>query len=147
VCQKGKGSRSSIGPYPNPRPILAGREVPLTWGHPVSGLPAVTAFPSPSLDDDSATSRLQAPGWSPDDTTRRRPIPPLANPTATPDTGPSLRCRSRARSQAAARPQLDIPGAEAVEGVRAEVVRRQPDGTWKYAIDNPWGGAVLGAAG
>jgi ketosteroid isomerase-like protein len=39
--------------------------------------------------------------------------------------------------------RLDIPGAEAMEGVTAEIVRRQTDGTWKYAIDNPWGGAVL----
>jgi ketosteroid isomerase-like protein len=43
--------------------------------------------------------------------------------------------------------RLDIPGAEAMEAVTAEIVRRQPDGTWKYAIDNPWGGAVLEAAG
>ena len=43
--------------------------------------------------------------------------------------------------------RLDIPGADAMESVTAEIVRRQPDGTWKYAIDNPWGGAVLGAAG
>lgn len=27
-------------------------------------------------------------------------------------------------------------------GITAEVVRRQPDGTWKYVIDDPWGGAV-----
>ncbi len=39
--------------------------------------------------------------------------------------------------------RLDIPGGEAMEGVTAEIVRRQPDGTWKYVIDNPWGGAVL----
>ena len=32
------------------------------------------------------------------------------------------------------------------KGVTAEIVRRQPDGTWKYAIDNPWGGAVLAPA-
>ena len=43
--------------------------------------------------------------------------------------------------------RLDIPGAEAMESVTAEVVRRQSDGTWKYAMDNPWGGAVLEAAG
>ena len=43
--------------------------------------------------------------------------------------------------------RLDIPGAEAMESVTAEIVRRQPDGTWKYAIDNPWGGSVLDAAG
>ena len=43
--------------------------------------------------------------------------------------------------------RLDIPGGEAMEGVTAEIVRRQSDGTWKYLIDNPWGGAVLDAAG
>lgn len=26
-------------------------------------------------------------------------------------------------------------------GIAAEVVRRQTDGTWKYVIDDPWGGA------
>jgi ketosteroid isomerase-like protein len=43
--------------------------------------------------------------------------------------------------------RLDIPDAEAMEGVTAEIVRRQSDGTWKYLIDNPWGGAVLNATG
>jgi ketosteroid isomerase-like protein len=43
--------------------------------------------------------------------------------------------------------RLDIPGADAMEAQTAEVVRRQPDGTWKYAIDNPWGTAVLTAGG
>jgi ketosteroid isomerase-like protein len=43
--------------------------------------------------------------------------------------------------------RLDVPDGEGMEGTTAEVVRRQPDGSWKYAIDNPWGGAVLGAAG
>jgi ketosteroid isomerase-like protein len=42
--------------------------------------------------------------------------------------------------------RLDIPGADAMEGQTAEVVRRQPDGSWKYVIDNPWGSAVLGGA-
>ena len=27
-----------------------------------------------------------------------------------------------------------------LRGSTAEVVRRQPDGTWKYAIDHPFGG-------
>jgi hypothetical protein len=31
-----------------------------------------------------------------------------------------------------------------MEHTSAEVTRRQPDGTWKYAIDNPYGGEVLG---
>lgn len=39
--------------------------------------------------------------------------------------------------------RLDIPGADPMEHVTAEIVRRQPDGTWKYAVDNPWGGAIL----
>ena len=43
--------------------------------------------------------------------------------------------------------RLDIPDGEPMEAVTAEIVRRQPDGTWKYAIDNPWGGAVLDAMG
>jgi hypothetical protein len=33
-----------------------------------------------------------------------------------------------------------------MEGTTAEVVRRQADGTWRYAIDNPWGGVVLDPA-
>lgn len=40
--------------------------------------------------------------------------------------------------------RLEIPGADPLEGKTAEVIRRQPDGTWKYVIDNPWGSAVLG---
>jgi uncharacterized protein (TIGR02246 family) len=40
--------------------------------------------------------------------------------------------------------RLDIPGGEALEHTSAEVARRQSDGTWKYAIDNPYGGEVLG---
>ncbi len=33
------------------------------------------------------------------------------------------------------------PDGSPVEGAghSAEVVRRQPDGTWKFIIDNPWG--------
>jgi ketosteroid isomerase-like protein len=42
--------------------------------------------------------------------------------------------------------RLDVPGGDPMEGTTAEIVRRQPDGTWKYAIDNPWGGTVLDAA-
>ena len=40
--------------------------------------------------------------------------------------------------------RLDIPGGEAMEHTSAEVARRQPDGSWKYVIDNPYGGEVLG---
>lgn len=39
--------------------------------------------------------------------------------------------------------RLDLPGGDAMEHVTAEIVRRQADGTWRYAVDNPWGGAVL----
>ena len=39
----------------------------------------------------------------------------------------------------------DTGQGEPQTAVTAEVVRRQPDGTWLYAIDNPWGGAVLDA--
>jgi ketosteroid isomerase-like protein len=40
--------------------------------------------------------------------------------------------------------RIDVPGGESIEHTSAEVARRQPDGTWKYAIDNPYGGEVLG---
>jgi ketosteroid isomerase-like protein len=39
--------------------------------------------------------------------------------------------------------RLDIAGGDPVEGTTAEVVRRQADGSWKYILDNPFGGAVL----
>jgi len=29
-------------------------------------------------------------------------------------------------------------GGEEVKGKSMEVVRRQPDGTWLFAIDDPW---------
>jgi uncharacterized protein (TIGR02246 family) len=45
------------------------------------------------------------------------------------------------------RGRLDVPGGEPMESVTAVVVRRQPDGTWKYSIDNPWGGSLLDAVG
>ena len=32
-------------------------------------------------------------------------------------------------------------GKVSFSGITAEVVRRQADGTWKYVIDDPWGGA------
>jgi uncharacterized protein (TIGR02246 family) len=41
--------------------------------------------------------------------------------------------------------RLEAPGSEAMEGTTADVVRRQADGTWKYILDNPFGGAVLDA--
>jgi ketosteroid isomerase-like protein len=30
-----------------------------------------------------------------------------------------------------------------MEGAGFDVVRRQPDGSWKMVIDNPWGAAIL----
>jgi ketosteroid isomerase-like protein len=39
--------------------------------------------------------------------------------------------------------RLEVPGGDPMEGTTAEVVRRQSDGSWKYVIDNPWGGSVL----
>ncbi len=32
-----------------------------------------------------------------------------------------------------------------IEGRSSDVLRRQPDGNWKIAVDNPWGTAVLDA--
>ena len=41
--------------------------------------------------------------------------------------------------------RLDIPAGDPMENVSAEIVRRQPDGTWKYVVDNPWGGLIVDA--
>ncbi|MEY2420979.1 MAG: hypothetical protein QOI95_1046 [Acidimicrobiaceae bacterium] len=41
------------------------------------------------------------------------------------------------------RARVDIPGVDAIEGSSAEVVRLQPDGSWKYAICNPYGDSHL----
>lgn len=41
--------------------------------------------------------------------------------------------------------RLEIPGGDPMENISAEIVRRQPDGTWKYAIDNPWGALIVDA--
>lgn len=36
----------------------------------------------------------------------------------------------------------DAEGNEvSFSGITAEVVRKQADGTWKYVVDDPWGGA------
>jgi ketosteroid isomerase-like protein len=43
--------------------------------------------------------------------------------------------------------RLESSGANAIEVVSAEVVRRQPDGHWRYAIDNPWGAEELDSRG
>jgi uncharacterized protein (TIGR02246 family) len=32
-----------------------------------------------------------------------------------------------------------MDGAEAAGSITSEVARRQPDGTWRYVIDNPYG--------
>ena len=40
--------------------------------------------------------------------------------------------------------KLEVPGGDPMEATTAEIVRRQSDGTWKYVVDNPWGGAVIG---
>jgi ketosteroid isomerase-like protein len=40
--------------------------------------------------------------------------------------------------------RLEIPGGDPMEQESAEVIRRQADGTWMYAIDNPWGALILG---
>ena len=31
-----------------------------------------------------------------------------------------------------------------LEGTSADVMRKQPDGRWLFAIDNPWGAGILG---
>jgi ketosteroid isomerase-like protein len=41
--------------------------------------------------------------------------------------------------------RMDIPNADPMEATTAEIVRRQADGSWKYILDNPWGGGVLHA--
>jgi ketosteroid isomerase-like protein len=38
---------------------------------------------------------------------------------------------------------LTTTGGDTVTGVSVEVARKQPDGTWKYAIDSPDGAALL----
>lgn len=38
---------------------------------------------------------------------------------------------------------METTDGSTVEGATAEVVRRQPDGTWRYIIDNPDGTALL----
>ncbi|MDP3230628.1 MAG: DUF4440 domain-containing protein [Acidovorax sp.] len=45
--------------------------------------------------------------------------------------------------------QMTIKGPDGslieMKGLSADVLRQQSDGTWRIAIDNPWGTAVLGA--
>ena len=30
-----------------------------------------------------------------------------------------------------------------MEGTAVDVIRQQPDGTWKFVIDNPWATVIL----
>jgi len=39
--------------------------------------------------------------------------------------------------------RLDLANGEPMEHTSADVARRQPDGTWKYAIDNPYSAEIL----
>ena len=39
---------------------------------------------------------------------------------------------------------MDFPDGRQAEGATAEVLRRQPDGSWKFLIDNPDGPALIG---
>lgn len=39
--------------------------------------------------------------------------------------------------------RIDLPDGGSMEHTSAEVSRRQADGTWKYALDNPFGGDLL----
>jgi ketosteroid isomerase-like protein len=41
--------------------------------------------------------------------------------------------------------RLTPEAGDAMEGSTAEVVRKGADGTWRYAVDNPWGSSVLDA--
>jgi ketosteroid isomerase-like protein len=43
--------------------------------------------------------------------------------------------------------RLEVAGTDPMEAVTAEVVRRQRDGSWRYIIDNPFGGGILDAVG
>lgn len=53
----------------------------------------------------------------------------------------SVRCGDVALTHSSWR--IAPPGADPIEAVSAEVVRLQADGSWRYVIDNPWGGALL----
>jgi ketosteroid isomerase-like protein len=39
---------------------------------------------------------------------------------------------------------MTFPDGRVAEGATAEVLRRQPDGSWKFIIDNPDGPALIG---
>ena len=34
--------------------------------------------------------------------------------------------------------KFELDGSEAATAITAEVARRQPDGSWRYVIDNPY---------
>jgi hypothetical protein len=38
---------------------------------------------------------------------------------------------------------MNFPDGRVAEGATAEVLRSQPDGTWKFVIDNPDGPALI----
>lgn len=38
---------------------------------------------------------------------------------------------------------MKLPDGKTSEGATAEVLRRQPDGTWKFVIDNPDGAGLI----
>ena len=37
--------------------------------------------------------------------------------------------------------------ADVVRGEGTDVMRRQPDGSWRFVVDNPYGAAVMGKMG
>lgn len=39
--------------------------------------------------------------------------------------------------------EMSIDGMDDVVASTAEVARLQPDATWKYVIDNPWGAQII----
>jgi ketosteroid isomerase-like protein len=58
-----------------------------------------------------------------------------------PETKPAIRCGDLALLHS--RWTMNGTGPDGTPlnlgGTTADVVRRQPDGTWRFAIDNPWG--------
>ena len=64
------------------------------------------------------------------------------------DTGGKIRFNSSVAFQhgdlALAHNSWKLEGVDQpLEGLTAEILRKQPDGTWKYVVDNPVGAAVL----
>ncbi|AOY94962.1 hypothetical protein BKK79_24255 [Cupriavidus sp. USMAA2-4] len=50
--------------------------------------------------------------------------------------------RSAARPPPPGRPAQDDSGALALAGSSAEIVRRQPDGSWRYVVDHATGASL-----